>query len=466
MESLQDALKLLLRHYHDLEQPPKVIAELRWFRELLSHGQSELEAQRTLLDHALHALAARDLSAADLLRERYKEGLKAEYVASRLGVAQATLFEWQNTAVAKLANLVQQHEAEECRRHVHNLQQRLPLAATDHLVGIEPSTQALTRLLQDPTAPWLVAITGIGGIGKTTLAASTALATVKADVWDKVAWVMARTSFFESGWSAAEDPQLTTEALLEQLYDQLMPGEPKPVTFSDHRVLFRLSETCRRQRCLIVVDNLESVEATRPLLPALRQLVKPSKVLIGTREKIYMEVDVAEFAVPELDEADALALLRASAAYHIDPADATDDALRQVYAVAGGNPQALRMVAGQLASFSLEDVIADLRNIRSRRVEQLYDHIYRRAWDGLAAAERHVLLTVAAVDAGGETLDYIIRLADLGERPVHDAIETLVVRNLVERRRQGRVVRYALHNLTRTFLYQQVVRWQDGDTGV
>jgi hypothetical protein len=131
-----------------------------------------------------------------------------------------------------------------------------------------------------------------------------------------------------------------------------------------------------------------------------------------------------------------------------------------VYTVAGGNPQALRVVAGQLASFSLDDVLADLREIRSRHIEQLYDHIYRRAWQGLDPTERHVLLALAAIDGGGATLEYVIRLADLDERAVIDAIETLVVRNLVEQRRLGRTTRYTLHNLTRTFLYQQVVRWQ------
>jgi hypothetical protein len=460
VDRLQESLKLLLRHYHDPVQLPDAVSELRWYKMLRVRCQSESEALRTLLDDSLAVLAVRDLPASDLLRERYKEGLKAEYVANRLGVASATLFEWQNTAIAKLADAVLLREAQERRRHVHQLQQRLPLASSDHLVGLGPHTQANARLLQDPAAPWLIAITGIGGIGKSTLAASTALATVESDWWDDVAWVTARTSFLENGWTSAEDPQLSVEALLEHLHDQLLPGEPKPATFSDHRALFALSEKCRRQRCLIVVDNLESDAATRRLLPALRQLVKPTKILVGTREKLHLEADVAEYAVPELCEADAITLLRTTAGHHIDPAEATDEALRAVYAVAGGNPQALRVVAGQLASFSLDNVVADLREIRSRRVEQLYDHIYRRAWDGLTHTERQVLLALAAIDAGGETLEYVIRLADLDERSVLDAIETLVVRNLVERRRQGRAVRYALHNLTRTFLYQQVVRWQ------
>lgn len=152
------------------------------------------------------------------------------------------------------------------------------------------------------------------------------------------------------------------------------------------------------------------------MLPTLRRLIKPSKVLLGIHEKPYMEVDVADYAVPELGEANAIALLRSSTGQQLDPHALGDDALRLVYEIAGGNPQAFRVVAGQLVSFGLEDVLADFRDVRSRRIEQLYDHIYGRAWEGLTASERHVLLAMAAIDAGGESLSYIIQLADLNER--------------------------------------------------
>jgi hypothetical protein len=169
--------------------------------------------------------------------------------------------------------------------------------------------------------------------------------------------------------------------------------------------------------------------------------------------------------VPELGEADALALLRAGAGQRLDPAEMSDALLHPVYAAAGGNPQALRVVAGQLVSFGLDDVLADLREMRSRRIGQLYDHIYRRAWAGLTGSERHVLLTLAAIDASGESLDYIIQLAGLEERRVLDSMETLVVRNLVEQRRQGKTVRYTIHNLTRTFLYKRIVDWDQDAVG-
>lgn len=458
---LSEALRQLLRRYHDIDQTPQPLAGLRWYKNLRSQGLGEADSLRALLDEGLHILTERDLPSADLLRERFKEGLKAEYVANRLGVAPATLFEWQNSAINKLGKTVLQREAEECLRHVHNLRQRVPITNTDHLVGIDGHIQALAALLTKGDKPWLAAVTGIGGIGKSTLIGATALHTIMADAWDDIAWVAARTSFLDHGSGMpVDEPRLSAEALLEQLFDQLLPGQPKPGSFTDSKALFQLSASCQHRRCLIVVDNLESVAAAEQLLPALRRLVKPSKVLLGIREKPYMEVDVADYAVPELGEADAIALLRASTGQLLDPNSLSNDALRLVYEIAGGNPQALRVVAGQLVSFGLEDVLADLRDVRSRRIELLYDHIYGRAWEGLTASERHVLLAMAAIDAGGESLSYIIQLADLNERSVFDAMETLIVRNLVERRLSV-PARYTIHNLTRTFLYRQIVDWGD-----
>ena len=455
---LPAALKELLRHYHDMDQTPASVAGLHCYRALRRQCHSEAEARRALVDAGLDSLASRDLRLADLLRDRFKEGLKAEYVANRLGVAPATLFEWQNSALDKFARGLLQREDEERRLHADRLRQAIPLAAAAEPVGIAGRTQTLAALLAAPAAPWLIAITGLGGIGKSTVAAAASAATVQAGLWDAVAWVTARTSHLEGGWSA-EEPVLSAETLLEQLCDQLLPDQPKPASFSDGRALALLREHCRQRRCLIVADNLESVAAVRRLLPTLRQLIQPTKVLIGSREKLHMEPDVADFPVPELDEADALALLRACAGGRLAGEAASDADLHEVYAVVGGNPHALRVVGGQLLIFGLDVVLADLRTMRSRRVEQLYAHIYRRAWEGLNAAERHLLLAMAAVDAGGETLDYIMRLADLDDRLVLDGIETLVVRNLVEQRAQNRTVRYTIHNLTRTFLYQQIVDW-------
>jgi hypothetical protein len=382
-------------------------------------------------------------------------------------VAPATLFEWQNSALNKLAGSVLLREAEARRHHTHNLRQRIPLASTDHLIGTERHIQALVELLAKPAAPWHIALTGIGGIGKSTLVAATALHTVLADapdIWDDVAWVAARSSYLDGGMDApADEPRLSVEALLEQLFDQLLPGQPKPAGFADGKALFLLSEHCRRRRCLLVVDNLESVGAAQQLLATLRLLVRPSKVLLGIREKLYMEADVTDYAVPELNEADAFTLLRWSTARQFGPDGIDDEALRQIYAVTGGNPQALRVVGGQLVSFGLDEVLADLRDIRSRRVEQMYDHIYRRAWQGLTPDERHVLLAMAAVDAEGESLHFVIQLAGLDERTVLAAMETLIVRHLVERRRLGQTVRYTMHNLTRTFLYKQIVDWEQPD---
>lgn len=204
-----------------------------------------------MLDESLHILNERNLPSAELLRERFKEGLKAEYVANRLGVAPATLFEWQNSAIYKLGKGMMKREAEECLRHGHNLRQRIPLTNTDHLVGIDSHIQALAALLTTCGKPWLAAVTGIGGIGKSTLIGATALNTIMADTWDDVAWVAARTS----SWMAARLRRWTNPgSVWKHCWSscsnyQLMPGQPKPGTFADGKALFQISTSCQERRC-------------------------------------------------------------------------------------------------------------------------------------------------------------------------------------------------------------------------
>lgn len=48
--------------------------------------------------------------------------------------------------------------------------QRLEAPTYTHLIGAAPALATLTTVLLLPDAPWLVAMTGMGGIGKTTLA--------------------------------------------------------------------------------------------------------------------------------------------------------------------------------------------------------------------------------------------------------------------------------------------------------
>jgi hypothetical protein len=141
-------------------------------------------------------------------------------------------------------------------------------------------------------------------------------------------------------------------------------------------------------------------------------------------------------------------------------AAATDADLEPLYATVGGNPLALLLTAGQIQLHGMEAVIADLRQARGAPVENLYTFIYRRAWDNLDNLGRHLLLTMALVNVRGDTLDFITATSGLGEGAVHDALDRLLRLSLVQSSGDLHKRRYLIHSLTRTFLLEQVARWQ------
>ncbi|MCB0148314.1 MAG: hypothetical protein KDE01_11760, partial [Caldilineaceae bacterium] len=95
-----------------------------------------------------------------------------------------------------------------------------------------------------------------------------------------------------------------------------------------------LRSTLKRTPHLIVIDNLETVQDVDVLLAHLRELADPTCFILTSRHNLYHEHDIHHFAIPDLDHAQALALVRFEAAVRNLPAiaAASDAELTPIYA--------------------------------------------------------------------------------------------------------------------------------------
>jgi hypothetical protein len=273
-------------------------------------------------------------------------------------------------------------------------------------------------------------------------------------------WIGAQQEQYrvDRGIARLAAPALTADGLIEALAAQLLPGD---TAVSAPRALPALEARLRAVPHLIVVDNLETVADIEELLSVLSRLANPTRFLLTSREAA-LGPGVYRFPVPELGLTDALALVRGEAASrglrHV--AEVPDDDLAPIYGTVGGNPLALRLVAGQLHLLSLADVLDGLREARGRSVQDLYTYIYWRAWQGLTPQAQDTLTLMPLFAGGGADLTSIAAVSDLDEDDLIDALAVLVRLSLINVSGGLRARRYSIHRLTETFLLQEVIKWQ------
>jgi len=462
---LQEDIHQALKLWHANNSQNNPLAYLRLFQNTWpgNAGDARQAINDILLD-ALAALAVDHEPEANLLRTHFVDGLVMVVAAKRLNMSEAAAYRKQKEAINHLAIILQTREGQVRTNHRLKLESRLEPPTYVQLIGVEDHLINLLDLLTASGPPWLVSIEGLGGIGKTSLADALSRRGIGQSLFDDLGWVSARQHLFNPGGGIkpVNLPALTAEDLVEKLAAQLMPDVFNSATTSVPDALAALRARLKQRPHLIVIDNLETVADIESLLPTLRNLVDPSKCLLTSRESLYHEPGLHHFTLPELSEANALRLIRYEAHLHNLPYLETAAAheLHQVFETVGGNPLALRLVVGQAHVLPLDVILNGLTAAQGRKAETLYNFIYRRAWDNLDEATRLVFLSMPLVADPGGSLAYLVDVSGLDPATVSDALDRLVTLNLVDSQGNLSERRYSIHGLTRTFLQEQVGKWQ------
>lgn len=464
---LSQAIHTVLRTWHAGGHEERPWADLLVIRQQLDEQAApdlDLAVKEVVL-HALHSLEQQvGGDAVKILRLRFLDGLTARATANRLNLTENVVYKQQRAALRDLADLVAQAEREARAAKAARIVERLEIQEPPHLFGVDDVLADLVALLAAPGPPWLAAVVGIGGIGKTTLADAAVRALAGTPAFADIAWVGARHDRF-TVWDgltpgAEGAPALTLERLVDATVDQL-----------DFRDLARLAPTHKhaglRARLkaapyLVVVDNLETAADYRALVPDLQGLVHPTRFLLTSRHSLHQYPGVHNLSLDELSAADSLALLRYEADNRglADVARAPRETLWPVYEAAGGNPLALKLLVGQMHTLSLPKVVEDLRQARGQSAEELYRFIYWRSWHLLDDDARRVLAIMPLVAESGGGLEQIAALSTLADERLTAALQQLVTLSLVNVQGTVQSRRYSIHRLTETFLLNEVLKWQ------
>ena len=422
-------------------------------------------AVNEVLLEALDTLASQaSNTAAQILRLRFLDGLTAKATANRLNLTEDAVSKRQLGAVKRLAGVVWQSEQLARLARAANVESRLEIQHPPRLFGVRDKLLELQSALEADGPPWLVAVLGIGGIGKTSLADAAIRVLGQSLAFSDIGWVSARQDRFTL-WDGLREgtegtPTLTTDGLLDAVLQQCDLQELLQLPLAERRTAVRAR--LKAHPFLIVVDNLETASDFHALIPDLQGLAGPTKFLVTSRRSLHEHPGVFSVSLDELSAEDSLTLLRHEANERglIEVASASDETLLQVHRVAGGNPLALKLLIGQMHALSLPMVVNDLRQARGRTVEELYRFIYGRAWNLLTEEARKVLAIMPLVADSGGGLDQIAMLSTLTQESLTAALRQLASLCLVNVRGTVEDRRYSIHRLTETFLLNEVVKWQ------
>lgn len=445
------------------------LENLHLFRKLRREQASSIRqtANQVLLS-GIDALANAHPQDAEILQLRYLDGLSVQETANRFNIAESTVYSKQRVAINLLADMLCDIDHQSRAAHHADLIQRLEAPSYSHLVGVEATLLELLELLYNPDQPWLLSIEGIGGIGKTSLANALIQRAIEDSQFEDFGWISTRQTSLTLGGHIRGHMQaaLTAEELIEQLLAQLLPKLELPNPCRPQHALNILQEHLKATPHLVVIDNLETVMDVESLLPTLQKLSNPSKFILTSREQLDSEPNVYHFAIQPLECADAIELIRQEAKVSNLPvlAESSHNDLQVIFDTVGGNPLALRLVVGQTHVYALDAVLEDLVAAQGQPTENLYTYIYRRSWESLAEMERLAFLAMPLTSQLGDDFEFLASVSGLDLQMLRTAMNKLVMLNLVDSRGGLYERYYSIHNLTRSFLQNQVAKWEQTST--
>jgi hypothetical protein len=319
------------------------------------------------------------------------------------------------------------------------------------LPGREQQLDHLLDVLGDPQGPVAIVIDGLGGMGKTAMAVEGIRRALNRQMFAQVVGESAKLEQLVGGEIVqVGEAALDGDALLDTIARQLDHWEIPTLPLQEKYV--RLAQLLRKQRYLILVDNLESTGNAQEVVARLRGFLNPSRALLTSRQKVYHDF-VLPLSLRELDLEDTLFFLRRDLELRKGHqlCTAPREKLVEIYQTTGGAPLALKLVVTLTAFSDVDAVLRQLQNAGNN----LYPFLFRQIWDHLSLPAQLLLIYI------GRTVITTVSWEELAgievveaEQDLFAAISQLVSASVLDLYPAigSTRPRYGIHQLTRHFI--------------
>ncbi|WP_405974071.1 tetratricopeptide repeat protein [Streptomyces sp. NBC_00988] len=291
----------------------------------------------------------------------------------------------------------------------------------------------------------ICAVSGLGGIGKTSLALCAAHRAVRDG------WFPGGTLFVDfRGYD--EDPVTADQAVVALLDGMGVRGADLPQTVAGQYGLYRRLLAEERRSMLLLLDNASDPAQVIPLIPGTDH----HRVLVTSRDRLT-ELDAQLIDLDVLNAEDAADLVDRS----LRLSDRSDDratrepeAVSELATLCGHHPLALRIIAGMLRKRrhrSVASLVDELRGAEDRTAAVGLRPVFEAAYRQLPSEQARLLRLLALAPAAEVGSEMAAALADLSVDRTFALLEELAAAHLVTPAPTGADVRWRLHDLVRVF---------------
>ncbi|CAK9177823.1 unnamed protein product [Ilex paraguariensis] len=295
---------------------------------------------------------------------------------------------------------------------------RIILRVAPYPIGIDSRVEGINLWLQDgSTNVGILAIYGIGGIGKSTIAKS--VYNLNFDKFDG-------SSFLANIREASGQPNGLIR-LQRQLISDILKKKIKKIYNIDEGIM-KIKEAVSCKRILLVLDDVDDLDQLNAVLGMRGWFYPRSKIIITTRhEQLLKAHEVFRMdKVKALDAKESLQLFSWHCFGQDHPSEDYTDLSRNVVYHCQGNPLALQVLGSSLSGRNLviwESALMKLKAIPDHQILK----ILRISYDSLPDNhDKNVFLDIACFFVGKDK-DYVVMILDCDFFPI------VGIQNLMDR---------------------------------
>jgi tetratricopeptide (TPR) repeat protein len=325
-------------------------------------------------------------------------------------------------------------------------------------VGREKEIKAIRNFIKSGQDR-VITITGAGGVGKTAIALKVAysfLADQSTD-FSAIIWFSAKTNMLTEKGIVPMTPGITSrEQLVLDILGILDPDTLrnfKKANVATESYFTYLNNFFSTHKCLLVVDNLETIIKDEPLIRFVEEIPRPSQVLITSRKGLG-EFE-RRYPIADMTERDAVILFRilAKERNRHDLLKLKDETLSELVKRVRCYPLLIKWAIGQVCLG--KDVDRAFSQIFAGESE-IAKFVFKDVFSLLTDNAKIILYSMIVYGDKPATRYVLMHLANLNDDQFEDAIKELILTSFIypENRdtEMGTVTEYTMLELTRGFV--------------